>query len=443
MSALPHTIIAVMYLKKKMAQNAAWTAASNIIVRILGLLYRIWLSRAITNMALGLFQLSMSAYMLFITPIASGLPNAVSSLSASEEVKRGEGAAWRVLRSGLRIAGILALAIGGVMLAGSKMLAGILLHDIQAYIIILALIPAVVLGGLASVPGAFLHARGRSFFPALSELLEQLAKIAFGVGAVLLLAGGSDYAMAAASAGAISCGGLVSYIFLRAFCPKPKDTPHTSYTAPLLRSAIPLSASRMLGSAIHMAVSSLLPLRLMATGLTKEAALGQYGILTGMAFPIVFLPTTLTSALCVVLLPDIAKCRAEGNRQLLKSKITRSLLFTAGVTACASVGIGFLAYPLGDLLYQEPLAGKFMLYLTPIIFLMGITQVSGTIMNALKLEKQMLLYNLVGGLLCLGLMYFLTALPALGIGGYILANTIQAVLVCLLNLRCIYKAIRN
>jgi len=417
-------------------------AASNIIVRILGLLYRIWLSRAITNVALGLFQLSMSAYSLFITPVASGLPNAVSSRSASEEIKHGQGAAYDVLRSGLRIAATLAVTIGGMMLFGSKLFAGVLLHDMNAYVIILALIPAVVLGGIASVPGAFLHAQGRSFFPALSELLEQMGKIAFGVAALLLLKNENDYVKAAAAAGAVSFGGLVSFLFLRLFTRlKGNHNAHTSYITALVHSAVPLSFSRVLSSVIHMTVSSLLPLRLMLAGFSKETALSQYGILTGMAFPIVFLPTTLTSALCVVLLPDIAKCRASGNIRLLKSKITRSLLFAGIVTVCAAISIAFIAQPMGNVVYKQPLAAEYMLYLTPLVLLMGITQVSGTILNALKQEKKMLYYNLMGGILCLVLMYFLTPLPALGIKGYIIATTLQTLLVCLLNVRCIYKTI--
>ena len=62
--------------------NIGMLTISNIAVRFLGMVYKVWLSQAISPVALGIFQLSMSVYMVLITPVASGLPNAVSRLSA-------------------------------------------------------------------------------------------------------------------------------------------------------------------------------------------------------------------------------------------------------------------------------------------------------------------------------------------------------------------------
>lgn len=88
-----------------MKKNTIWTntallVASNIFVRILGLGYKVWLSRTLTAESLGIYQLSMTVYMLFITPIASGLPNVISRLSASCMARGENGAARGVLRRG-------------------------------------------------------------------------------------------------------------------------------------------------------------------------------------------------------------------------------------------------------------------------------------------------------------------------------------------------------
>ena len=80
--------------------NIGMLTISNIAVRFLGMVYKVWLSQAISPVALGIFQLSMSVYMVLITPVASGLPNAVSRLSA-KYMKQGHAGA--VLLSGLKI----------------------------------------------------------------------------------------------------------------------------------------------------------------------------------------------------------------------------------------------------------------------------------------------------------------------------------------------------
>lgn len=88
-----------------MKKNTIWTntallVASNIFVRILGLGYKVWLSRTLTAESLGIYQLRMTVYMLFITPIASGLPNVTSRLSASCMARGENGAAAAFWRGG-------------------------------------------------------------------------------------------------------------------------------------------------------------------------------------------------------------------------------------------------------------------------------------------------------------------------------------------------------
>jgi len=144
-----------------MKKNTIWTntallVASNIFVRILGLGYKVWLSRTLTAESLGIYQLSMTVYMLFITPIASGLPNVISRLSASCMARGENGAARGVLRRGLKIAGCVALLSGAVMFCCVPMLSSLILKNSTAWIVVLALIPGVVLrayGGHSAAQG--------------------------------------------------------------------------------------------------------------------------------------------------------------------------------------------------------------------------------------------------------------------------------------------------
>ena len=62
--------------------NMGVLALSNIIVRFIGMAYKVWLAKEISPVALGIYQLAMSVYSVFITPVASGLPNATSRLCA-------------------------------------------------------------------------------------------------------------------------------------------------------------------------------------------------------------------------------------------------------------------------------------------------------------------------------------------------------------------------
>ena len=75
-------------MRNALIKNTAILIASNIIVRFIGLAYKVWLSRSISSESLGLYQLGMSVYMLFVTFASSGLPNVVSRYSAARFARK-------------------------------------------------------------------------------------------------------------------------------------------------------------------------------------------------------------------------------------------------------------------------------------------------------------------------------------------------------------------
>lgn len=122
----------------------------------------------------------------------------------------------------------------------------------------------------------------------------------------------------------------------------------------MVKAAAPLTANRLIGSLLQMLTAIIIPLRLAAGGLTQSEALSVYGVLTGMARPIVFLPSTITSAVCVVLLPDIARTRAYNNIPLLSSKIKRAMFSIGGIALFSAIIISMLARPAGDIYIISP-----------------------------------------------------------------------------------------
>lgn len=423
-------------LKNSLVKNTALLIASNIIVRFIGLAYRVWLSRAISSESLGLYQLGMSVYMLLVTFSASGLPNVVSRYSASRFAHGDISGAGASLRTGLKIGWAVAIISAAFMLAASNLIAGIMIRDVNAGIIVLALIPAVLFGGIGAIPTGYLHACGRSWVSALSEIVEQITKVAFVIAVFYLIGAEDKYKAAALAAAGVSAGGIVSFILIRLLTGRLPGKTNKKETGEMIKAAAPLTANRLVGSLLQMVTAIVIPLRLSAGGLSQSEALSVYGILTGMAMPIVFLPSTITSAVCVVLLPDIARTRAYNNTPLLRSKIKRALCYIGGIALFSAVIIALLARPAGDILYNQPLAGSLMLALAPYTVINGLCHVSFTILNGLGHEGKTFKISIAGGIISLILTYFLTSL-SIGIYGYILAMLIQSLICLVLNLTCI------
>ena len=209
----------------------------------------------------------------------------------------------------------------------------------------------------------------------------------------------------------------------------------------MVKAAAPLTANRLIGSLLSMVTAIVIPLRLAAGGLSQSEALSVYGVLTGMAMPIVFLPSTITSAVCVVLLPDIARTRAYNDIPLLRSKIRRALLSIGGIALFSAVIISLLARPAGDILYNQPLAGTLMLALAPYTVINALTHISSTILNGLTQRSTVFKISITGGIVSLLFTYILTA--PLGIYGYILAMFIQSAVCLAMNLICIRLSLQG
>ena len=96
---------------QKLIRQTLFLSVCHFIVRVIGFAMRIWLSRELGTLAMGLVELAQSAQMLLITPIVSGLPSAISRMCAKED----EDGRRKVLRLGVALA--LAVSIPLMLLA--------------------------------------------------------------------------------------------------------------------------------------------------------------------------------------------------------------------------------------------------------------------------------------------------------------------------------------
>lgn len=416
--------------------NMSALALSNIFVRFIGMAYKVWLAKEISPVALGIYQLAMSVYSVFITPVASGLPSATSRLCAKYLRDKKE---KTVLASSIKIA-IYPLIISALLLfLGKDIIAGLFLHNKNAGNVVLALIPAVTLGAVAALPCGYLHAKGKTYLSAFFEIIEQLGKIIFVFLLVGLFKNSTDEIQATLPVLAVSFGGVLSFL-MHFFAVKGVNFNESGFRKEILENAIPPTVARLSTSILHLGTTTILPLGLVAFGLTKEAALSQYGILTSMAYPVVFVPMTVIGALCVVILPEIAK--NLGNKKVIKRKFLQAFFISLLITCAFSLLLLLFAPWFAIKFFKQELAGRFMVVLIPSVIFLGLSQVSRTVLNGLGKQKTLMLTSTVDGMFGLLLTYIFVW--RFGIYGFILANCIQDLLAFIMNFSiCLYQIKRG
>ena len=164
--------------RKEFIKGAVWITVGGFVSKLIGALYRIPLTNLIGGYGIGLYQMIYPFYCLLLTLSATGIPSAVSALTASELAK-GSNA-----RNTLSPAMKLFAFIGGIGTILMLLLSGTLAKAqgetalVGGYI---TLAPSVFLVSILAVFRGWLQGKGNMKPTAISEILEQIIKVCIGL----------------------------------------------------------------------------------------------------------------------------------------------------------------------------------------------------------------------------------------------------------------------
>ena len=148
----------------------------SVITRVVGFLFRIYISRTIGAEALGEYQVSFSVFMVLLTIVASGLPFIVSRLTAQYKAQGDKVSERKMVTASVVIGLVLSLILCGLVLAFIPVLKHIFADD-KCIILLLILLPALVFSSVYSVLRGNVWGKGNYFVLCITELFEQVARV--------------------------------------------------------------------------------------------------------------------------------------------------------------------------------------------------------------------------------------------------------------------------
>ncbi len=429
--------------------NASLLTMSGLTLQIIGFIYRIYLSRVAGAEGLGLYRLIMPVHSLSIALAISGVRMATTALSAEMTMPRDK-LAVRLLA---RVCILCFLAVFFLMalpvMVFQQDIAAHVLGDIRTMPSLPVIMACIFLTGFELVLESVFLGINKTKYTAVSNLLEQVVQMAVVI-FLLVQFGGEDPGRSAL----LICIGMafsevpvviwlvVSYKRVVLRLPSPQNAPKPEIK-PLLGRITRIALPVMLGGTIQTLIASagtvLLPQRLMAAGLSESEAVGQLGIITGMAVPLMSFPMLFLTALSTVMLPTVSHSLALGRQNDLRRKIRKAIQAVSLIALPATAVLLPLASDLAMLLYNQPLSDHYLFLLAVAVVLQDYQLVSLSILNGLGQQRRAMCNVILGELVELGLMFTLTALPQVRIYGYIIGMIVCGSLIVLLNLRLIVK----
>ena len=428
---------------------------SSIVVKVIGALNWIILSRVMGGEGIGLYQMGFPIYLMAITVSSAGIPVAISIITAEKIAKHDYAGAKRVFNVSLRLLFCTGLVFSAALLFGAQWLVDYhWIRDARAYYSIIALAPAVFFVTFLSSFRGYLQGWQIMTPTAASEITEQLTRVVTMIAfAYMLMPYGLSYAAAGASMGAgvgAFCGLIVLWWFYHRLkkqfhlenVKQAADSvvePAKAIIKRLVYLALPVSMSSLMLPIVSNLDLLIVPARLEVAGFSVSQATTFFGYLTGMAVPLVNLSTILTAALAISLVPAISESRALGDFFGIKEKTKTAFRVAAIITIPCSVGLFVLADKVAGMIYNAPGAAPAIQTMSTAIFLLGIHQVSTGILQGMGKTTIPVLNMILAAIVKVTLNWTLTALPWMGIKGAAWATVADIGIAALLNLVFIYK----
>lgn len=449
--------------KDSFLKGALILGLAGIIVKVIGAFFRIPLGNLIGAEGMGYYQAAYPVYTLFLTLATAGFPTALAKL-VSEKMAIGDykGAhkVFKVSYTVLAITGFIAFC---VFFFGADFIVNDIIENPGAKYAMLAISPALLFVPIMSAYRGYFQGRREMSYIAISQISEQFFRVVLGITLAYLFMDslgpnpgpeqGAAGAIMGATIGAVASiiYLIIAYVFkLKTIkreikrSKKVREERITKILKNLLVVAVPITIGASVMPLVNMIDTVIVIRRLIEAGFTQTEANILFGQLTGMAMAIINLPSVITVAMSMSLVPAISEAYATGNKTKAIKETKSAIKVTLMIVLPAAFGIASLAHPIMKLLYPgEPkIVGTILLVLTPCVIFLGIIQSLNGILQGMGKPMIPVICLVIGMVFKVVISYTLTAIPQINVMGSALGTVIAYFVAGTLELIYIKKAMR-
>lgn len=435
-------------------------AIASLIVRLIGIGYRIPLVNILTDEGSGYYSSAYSVYSFLLIISSYGFPAAISKVVAANITKRKYKNAHILFKASLVLSTLIGAVFSVLLFFGASAIANFIEMPLSAPAL-RGLAPALFIFSLMSVFRGYFQGMNTMMPTAISQIIEQIFNAIFSiVFAFLLLKKGYDYAAAGSSLGT-GMGALFGLIFLvfiyMAFRPilnkRCLKDPHALDSGSILyywKLLLMISIPMVLGtSAFHL--TNVVDLAMFNKALAhhgyKETQIAMLnGILEGKYKIIITLPVSIASAMATASIPSITASLVREDKGLLAAKIDMALRSVLMISIPSMIGIILYAKPIIQLLFTN------LEYLKMTVAIMQIGAVSvvffsvSTISIGLLQGLNLLKIPVRNAILSLGIKVVFNLLFMFmwnfNIYGMVITNIIFSLASSILNLYSLHKRVK-
>ncbi len=390
--------------------------------------FQAWLASSIGTAGVGLFQLITSVYMLAVTVGSAGVRLTATRLVVAAGCYEGRNGVRSAMRACIGYGAFCGMLSALLLFSFASPVAFFLLHDAETAISLRILAISLPFLSVSAALSGYFVAMRKTVPNAVVQLGEQLLKMALAIGGVAIL----NPQTAQQACGIIVAGTAIaeaaSFFSLAILYKADKGSfiadgkRGGSFFKKALEIAVPDAAGSIVRSLLVTAEQLIIPIGLRASGSSATVALSTYGIITGMAIPVLTLPSVLLLSVSGLLVPEIAE--SYGMKRLRNTKyiIRRMTGIALAFSTVSAICLYYFAPDLSQAIYSTDDVTTYIRLLAPLVPIMYLDFIVDGFLKGLGEQVRSMQYNIFTAIIDVVGLWIL--LPVMGVSGFILMTYI-------------------
>lgn len=413
---------------------------SGFIIKILGLLNKIIITRYLGTEGMSLYILSFPTIFLFLNISTLNINNCISKIVSESSISK-EFSPKQIITSGFKIIFVSSLISIIIFIISLNPLVNILLKNKKLLFPLLSSIILIPLTGINDVLKGYYNGTKNIYKTSLASLLEQFARIGFVVIVLSLFINKGLIYATTLSIIALSFGELLSLIYLIIQIKKEKliAFPSKDPTKRILSFAIPSTSAKLIGNITYFLEPIIYTNILVHLNYNYELIQINYTIINAYTIPLLTSASFISIALATTIIPNISENYISKNFNLINYYIKKTLMFS--LIPGVLISILFFTYPneYMNLIYNtsegisfiKPYVFFFLLYYLQMPF--------SSILHSIGKNKIQFIISSFFSILKIILIIVLSLIPNIGLNSIFFAILITMILNSLTIVYFVFK----
>ncbi len=441
-------------------------AVASVIVRLIGVIYRIPLANTIGDDGLGAYSNAFEVYSIALLLSTYSIPTAISKLISEREDKKEYGNSYHLLQVGMVFAVVVGFLASMLLFVGADFIAEYVFKesDLSTAIPLKVLAPTIFVFSVMGVIRGFFQGKHTVIPTSVSQILEQVVNAVVSVVAAKMLISHfsasekiSAYGAAGGTLGTL-CGAVTSLIFLLlvffGYYPYLKRRVRKDKIGAyedraflfkiLLLTIAPIVLNQTIYSISSLLDSVLLNQILAGKGVEETLRREMFGLYSGKYRLLTNVPIAIASSIGMAILPSVVQGHTSKNRDLLHGRIAQAIKLNMMIAFPCAAGLAVLASPIMNVVFGDTgtalaMTSRMMYIGAASVIFFSYSTATNCILQGVNRMRMPVIHGVISLGFYLILDLILLRFTPLGVYALVIGNMVFPLVICILNWRTLRR----